>query len=186
LAEQADLVVVGARKRSWLAEAWYGAVASGVLRNAPTSVVCVPRAIVPPKLPTRTRPRVVVAATDFSDLGDEAVRAALAMIDPGATLHLVHVLSGILESEAEERVAAHRQLRQRVPAALDGRDVQLDVLVGRPAEAIVSFARRVGAEGLCLGSRGRSGVSALVLGSTSQEVLARAEVPVLLVPPVRA
>ncbi len=185
LAEQADVVVIGARKRSWLAEAWYGSVASGLLRNAPTNVICVPRALVAPKLPSHTRARVVVAATDFSALGDEAVRVALSMIDPGATLHVVHVLSGILENEIEERAGAHRQLRQRLPVDLEGREVRVEVLAGHPAEAITGFARRVGADALCLGSHGRSGVGALVLGSTSHEVLGLSHVPVLIVPPKR-
>jgi len=185
LGEHADLVVVGARKRSWLAEAWQGSVASGVLRTSPTSVVCVPRGLATAKLPLRARPRIVVAATDFSALGDEAVRTALSMIDPGATLHLVHVLTGVLENEAEERIAAHRQLRRRVPEELEGRQVHVDVLVGHPAEAITGFARRVGADSLCLGSHGRSGAGALVLGSTSHEVVAHADIPVLIVPPAR-
>jgi nucleotide-binding universal stress UspA family protein len=186
LAEHADVILIGARKRSFLAEAWYGSVASGLLRNAPTNVICVPRSLVAPKLPSRPRPQIVVAATDFSALGDETVRVALGMIDPGAMLHVVHVLSGILENEIEERAGAYHQLQRRVPTELEGREVRVEVLAGHPAEAIVGFSRRVGADTLCLGSHGRSGVSALVLGSTSQEVLSRSHIPVLIVPPERA
>jgi nucleotide-binding universal stress UspA family protein len=183
LAEHADLVVVGVRKRSWLTEAWYGSVASAVLRTAPASVLCVPGGLVTAQLPGR--PRVIVVATDFSSLGDEAVRTTLSLTDSGATVHLVHVLAGIVHSKPEQRVDAKRQLQQRIPDQVEGFAIHTDVLVGHPATEIVGFARRVGADRICVGSHGRSGVSALLLGSTVHEILARSHVPVLVVPPVR-
>jgi nucleotide-binding universal stress UspA family protein len=131
------------------------------------------------------RPRVIVVATDFSALGDDAVRTALALTDSGTTVHLVHVLPGSAHNRAEQRVDAKRQLQQRIPDPAEGYAIHTDVLVGHPATEIVGFARRVGADRICVGSHGRSGVSALLLGSTVHEILARSHVPVLVVPPVR-
>jgi nucleotide-binding universal stress UspA family protein len=60
------------------------------------------------------------------------------------------------------------------------------VLVGEPIPSIVGFARRVGADLICVGSHGRTGLGALALGSTSHGLLTVAEVPVLVVPPIPA
>lgn len=186
LSQDMDVVVVGLRKRSWLAQAWYGSAARGILRAAPVSVVCVPRSLDAPSIPRRPRARVVVVATDLSELGDEAVSTALSVSQDGATIHVVHVLVGVLEHDAEARTAARQRLQQRIPKELDGRTIQIEVLSGTPAEAVVGYARRVGADLLCVGSHGRSGMGAVVLGSTSHEVIAHAEIPVLIVPPAPA
>lgn len=50
------------------------------------------------------------------------------------------------------------------------------------AEAILSAASELDADAVVLGSRGRSGVRSLVLGSVSHQVLHHADRPVLIVP----
>jgi nucleotide-binding universal stress UspA family protein len=50
-----------------------------------------------------------------------------------------------------------------------------------PWEAIIEFATENGCDLLVMGSHGRSGFSALLLGSETQDVLAHAKVPVLVV-----
>jgi nucleotide-binding universal stress UspA family protein len=50
-----------------------------------------------------------------------------------------------------------------------------------PWEAIVAYAGEFGCDLLVMGSHGRSGFSALLLGSETQDVLAHAKVPVLVV-----
>lgn len=52
---------------------------------------------------------------------------------------------------------------------------------GDPAEEILAAARTYGCELLVMGSRGRSKLAGVLLGSVSQEVIARATCPVLLV-----
>lgn len=54
-----------------------------------------------------------------------------------------------------------------------------------PARAICQAAERFGAEVICLGSHGRSGLSAVLMGSVAQAVMAQSHRPVLVVrPPV--
>jgi nucleotide-binding universal stress UspA family protein len=186
LAQNAHLVIAGLRTHSWLGRLWHGSTAAGLLRSAPVSVVCVPRGVSAPLVQRVARAKVVVACTDFSEIGDEAVLAAIGMVEPGATLHVVHVLPVGLDREPEARTVARNHLRQRVPQDAAGRDIQAEVLVGEPIPSIVGFARRVGADLICVGSHGRTGLGALALGSTSHGLLAVAEVPVLVVPPIPA
>ena len=52
-----------------------------------------------------------------------------------------------------------------------------------PAKAICQAARRFGADVICLGSHGRSGLSAALPGSVAQGVMAQSHRPVLVVRP---
>jgi len=55
------------------------------------------------------------------------------------------------------------------------------IVWGQPAEAICDFAREQGLDLIVIGSRGRSAFAALVLGSTSTQVLHHAPCPVTVV-----
>src|SRR5262245_39823740 len=89
--ELADLVVVGCHDRGALARAWEGSVSRHVLRCAGTSVAIVPPPVDAPELRTKTI-RGVLAATDFSQLGNAAVPLAYSVASYGGTVHLVHVI----------------------------------------------------------------------------------------------
>lgn len=54
---------------------------------------------------------------------------------------------------------------------------------GKPADEILSAAREWEADAIVIGTRGRSGVSRLVLGSTAESVVRHAPCPVLVVKP---
>lgn len=51
-----------------------------------------------------------------------------------------------------------------------------------PTTAICQTAERFGADLICLGTHGRSGLSAAVLGSVANGVMARSQRPLLTVP----
>jgi nucleotide-binding universal stress UspA family protein len=51
--------------------------------------------------------------------------------------------------------------------------------------AIRAAAERAGAQVICMGSHGRSGLSAALTGSVAHAVLKRSPIPVLLVGPQR-
>ena len=78
------------------------------------------------------------------------------------------------------------ELRRFVRATL-GRTgaagVSCEVVVGKPARAIVSLAGEQHADLLVLGTHGLSGVKKVFFGSTSAAVVRRAPVPVLAIPP---
>lgn len=183
--EHADLVLIGARKRSWLEQAWSGSVARGLLRESKTSVLCIPQGLAGAEIEARPGFRSVVAATDFTDRGDEALSAVFAITAEGGTVHFVHVLSHAEYDKLGQVDAARRQLHARIPKDHPLHKVCTEVLVGTPADALVAFARRVGADALCLGSHRGSNLEARVLGSTLQDVLARSDLPVLVAPQAR-
>jgi nucleotide-binding universal stress UspA family protein len=58
---------------------------------------------------------------------------------------------------------------------------QEHVLIGDPAEQIARFAKRRGIDKIVMGTHGRSGLSALLMGSVATKVLHHATVPVTLV-----
>ena len=63
----------------------------------------------------------------------------------------------------------------------DVADVQIGVCFGRPADEILAFAGRVGADLIVMSAPGRSGISRWVSGSVADRVLRGAPCPVLLV-----
>jgi nucleotide-binding universal stress UspA family protein len=132
----------------------------------------------------RLPPETVVAATDFSPLGNRAVALGSAALQDGGTLHLVFVAPE-LPSPAEQTSLLER-LRALVPAG-EGVRVEAEVRVrGSPAGSdeaacILQTAERIGADLLC-----RAGKSALLnalLGSVAGRVMAGAHVPVLVARP---
>ena len=70
-------------------------------------------------------------------------------------------------------------VRESLAEAAD--DVQYEVAIGDPAEEIVSFARHQGYDHIVMGSRGRSLVRELLLGSISESVLHHAPCAVTII-----
>ena len=62
----------------------------------------------------------------------------------------------------------------------DGVTVTAVVAQGDPSSSLIDACRRVGAEMLVLGSRGRGGFKGLLLGSVGQECASHAPCPVLI------
>lgn len=141
--------------------------------------------------------RKILIATDGSEAGRAAVEAGVELAaDEGASVLLVHVVS-ILDF-AEHENGSSPPLPQRLPraeadpalrdglgvAAQQGVEASAELLVGYPPKQIVRLASAEGADLIVVGSRGLGRVKSALLGSTSREVLAHAERPVLVVRPV--
>jgi nucleotide-binding universal stress UspA family protein len=202
--EGVDLLVTGTHQREGTAQLWYGSVSRGVLHGAPMSVACVPSARETgheaPRVPGLRR---VLAATDFSDLGDRAVPFAYSVLQEGGTVHLVHVVEMAQVNDlwyrhydtgfppTDEQRAAQEpeltaQLQALVPnsAAERGIDTRIHVVEARTAGAALAMAaERFGVDLICVGSQGRTGFAAAVVGSVAQDLIARSGRPVLVVGP---
>ena len=133
----------------------------------------------------------MLVAVDQSEYSDRAVEVArdLAHVS-GAEVLVLHVkkmilgVSGdLLDAEEESEVMklldkdAHRFEEIGVPVSVQVRTAE----VGRTAHQIVEAATEFGADAIVMGSRGRSALSALVLGSVAQGVLHLAKKRVLVV-----
>ena len=85
-------------------------------------------------------------------------------------------------SPDDERARRLERLEQLAKAGPEKRNVRCEILVGDdPARLIGAAAERFGADMICVGSRGRSGLTRALLGSVSQSLLLRSRRPVLVV-----
>lgn len=62
-----------------------------------------------------------------------------------------------------------------------GRRLETEVVVGRPARAIVEYAEDEDVDAIVMGSHGRDSVSRILLGSVAESVVRRSPVPVTVV-----
>jgi len=125
----------------------------------------------------------VLAATDLSSFGNEAVRFALALAHAtGGDLHLLHV-SDAQVPDWDDEASLTAQLRSLVPQRWPFR-VSTEVIFGRqPSTAIASAAERMDADVICVASHGRRGIARVALGSVTEDLMRRAHRPVLVVRP---
>ena len=204
--ESADLVVTGTRQQHGLERLAGSSVSRGLLRYAPMSVVCVPAPeAVAHGVGALPRLQRVLATTDFSVLGDRAIPYAYAALVHGGVVKLIHVLPpwelpgplvphyqpGRLTRAQHQQLAADSlvKLQALIPpqAAACGIVTEVEIIFGtNPATAICQTAEQFGADLICLGTHGRAGLSAAVLGSVANAVMARSKRPLLAVPPTKA
>ncbi len=184
--EAVDLLVVGTHQRSRVARLWQGSVSRGVLHDAHTNVVTVPRAAEDTREDPIPSFRRILVCTDLSDLSKRAIRVGYGMVPPGGIVYLTYVRG------PHDRVPAEslpESLQRLVPAGAVARGVSTEVQVIDDESASLGICRtatRLGVDAICMATHSRAGVTRLVLGSQAQEVLKRARQPVVLVPEPRA
>ncbi len=139
--------------------------------------------------------QVVVAATDFSEASELAVRAAAVLAAQNeARLVVVHVhvppdttalvpdpVTGLMMADTLTREELHDELRALVRRVIpDARGVTTAVATSRrPADGICHYAQHVGADVVVVATHGRSGAGRLLIGSVAEEVVRKAGCPVL-------
>lgn len=140
------------------------------------------------------RPFPIVAAIDFSELGDRAVIEGLRLSKEHAHAEL-HVLAVGTEDEGAVRLPgaklrvlpqeeANTEAREHVAelvqryVATHGQPsiekIAVYVTTGHPAERIVALATALDADVIVMGTHGRTGLKRIVLGSVAEEVVRRA------------
>ncbi|HWR69877.1 MAG TPA: universal stress protein [Dehalococcoidia bacterium] len=94
-------------------------------------------------------------------------------------------LSKLSEEYVQHATAAARDYLDGIEKRLSQSDIAARsvVEVGAPAEQIIACAKKNAVDIIALSTHGRSGLSALMMGSVANKVLHYAEVPVLLVRP---
>ncbi|MBI5686644.1 MAG: universal stress protein [Verrucomicrobia bacterium] len=187
---KADLLVLGVTGDSLLP---YGAgnLATKCLRKAPCKVMLV--------RPGHARPfRRIVACVDFSETSREAVVQALRVASQDqAEVHFLHVFTGswgryLLVPDAWEvdpqlatqyRQALEQKLRDFVGNTGE-RQVHFAVTeAGNHGHGIAEYARRVDADLVVLGSKGRSNLTYVLLGSTVERLVREIPCSALVVKP---
>lgn len=188
---RADRIVVGGHGHTGIAR-MLGGVAERVARYAPSAVEVVR---------DRDRSGCVVAATDLSDAAlpaihaglDEAKRRGVKLV----VLHAVDLGPATVASVAlapfggfaalpgsvmaQARMLAEERIRAALGADAPEAEVEVEVAVGSPAHAVAKLAEERGAALVVLGTRGRTGLSRLLLGSTAERLLRGLPCSVLVV-----
>lgn len=134
----------------------------------------------------------VVIGMDFSETSLAAARWVARHFAPQAEIILLHVLeipkppaflqAALPESrglEENARQGADQRLRE-VGISLGADRIWPEVRAGRPADQIADVAGEFGADLIVVGEHGRSGGLWGVLGSTAEQLVRSAPVPVLL------
>ncbi len=188
--EHPDLIVVGTHRRRGFGWLRFGSVSRTVLRHGGVSVAVIPPLGERPPLPVPRLGRVLVA-TDFSELGNEAVAYGCAILESGGTLKLLHVMEPAAAAEKgaprpdKDNPKLRVQLRALIPpGASDDFEIETEIAESaEPAQAIAQAAERFDADAICLGSHGRTGLAKAVLGSVAQGVMTQSKRPVLVIRP---
>jgi nucleotide-binding universal stress UspA family protein len=135
----------------------------------------------------------VLIGTDGSPSATKSLELAATINWPARThivvLHVDQLLDSDLGLPVDRYPSVHARIREQIDAQLaaakrtlaaPGRDIEIALVPGRPASAIVAEARRVTADLVILGSHGRGPFASAVLGSVAAEVVDHAPCPVLV------
>lgn len=187
----AELAVLGSRGLGGFTGLLVGSTAVALAAHALCPVVVV-RGRMPDDLPPAAGPVVVGldGAADSDDaLGFACAEAAARKtsltvvhtwneLSPDGTLRTMEVLPD--ETSAGERCRVEGQLalwREKYP----GLRIDVEIVRGRPVRTLLEYGE--GARLVVVGSRGRGGFTGMLLGSTSQALLAHSTCPVAVVRP---
>lgn len=134
----------------------------------------------------------IVIATDGSENNRAAVEEGLRIARAcGSIVYAVYVIDDAVLNAAslgEGEAPVYEQLRDEGRRAVegaraisDGIDVKTSVLEGKPAGEITRFGADIGADLLVVGTRGKSSIETLLLGSVADAVIRTATCPVLVI-----
>jgi nucleotide-binding universal stress UspA family protein len=184
----ADLAVVGSRGQSPLENRIIGSTARNLARTTvvPLLVNRIERGTGDPEVLREHLFQRMLFATDFSEHADRAFDAFSYLRHATEEATLVHV-----RSPKDEGVGADASSREQLTeyaSTLETWDIEtrIEVRHGDPADEILAVETEVTPSTILVGSKGRSRIRRLLLGSVSEEIVAQATGNVFLVPPPRA
>jgi len=122
--------------------------------------------------------RQILAATDFSELSERAVRLAHDHARQlGAQLHVLHVDPTRGAHESAQRALSDL----RTALGDETAPIVTATACGSPADQIVRYAEHHGIDLIVVGTHGHSGVTSVLLGSVAEKVVRTAPCPVVTV-----
>ena len=135
-------------------------------------------------------PRKVVVGIDFRPSSLQAANLALDLLQPGGSLHLLHVkpsldfpAASVWDWDPCYECAVENGFKDLV-ARLEERGVEVtsEIQGGDPAEVLMAAAEARGAELLAIGTDGYICNGRVIVGRVARAVLGRSPVPVLATP----
>ena len=193
LSKQAGLVVIGKERGTGFADRLFGAVSTSLAPHAHCPVVMIPvrhGEATALRLPVR---RIVVGVDGSASAKVALKRAiqeaevwdaeltAVAAVPIGQSGGTMTWMPGATDRDAL-LADVTEGLNVMVDAALgdSSRQVRRHALDGSPAALLTEFSTAV--DLMVVGTRGRGGFAGLLLGSTSQAVIAHSDCPIMVVP----
>ena len=180
-----DLLVMGTVGRTGIRKFMLGSVAEEAMRESRCPVLTVgPESHAPEEVGFRQ----ILYATDFSADSLAAAPYALAFSkNYSSRLSMVHALEGLPESPYLDAQMAKVQLRDLVPQRVNlGREPEIIVEMGSPADVILRAADDTGSDLIVIGARGAGALARLAshFGSVAHKIVCQALCPVLTVRPL--
>jgi universal stress protein E len=186
-----DLVIIGKRNESSEEGRRLGSNAIKLLRKCPTPVWVV-------------RPehdlvhRLVLAATDLTDVGDQSLAAACDIaLRHECELNAVHAWSVPMDLQLESsriseddyaaeldkiKLAALMHMDRLIPVELKDR-AELHAVKGNPDQAIRDAVAHLDPDLLVMGTVSRTGIAGLLVGSTAERMLDQVDCSILALKP---
>ena len=193
---KADLIITGTHGWTGFNRVLFGSVAERVIQRAPCPVLSIPD-----RSPEETagmhsltiQPRQMVLPIDFSDCSIEAYEYGVQMakwFDASLTLvHAIEPLSYSLDfslTHPLEEKANRKKVEQRLQALTavlteEGLSARYELMEKHSVEAILEASSAQQADLLIMGTHSRKGLSRLILGSTTSQVVRHSPYPILTV-----
>jgi nucleotide-binding universal stress UspA family protein len=186
--QRATMIAMATHGATGLKRLLLGSVAEAVLRKSPVPVFVVrpfwtAEQAVPEDLETRPV-RNILLPVDGSDLAELAVAPSLEVADLfEARVLLLRVVEPRKNADEARDLAEAREHLLGIAREFERKGVRTHSLVeaGEPVDEIVKTLRFHQADLVVMTTHGRSGLSRLVTGSVTEQVLRRATVPLLVV-----
>lgn len=170
-----DLLMAGPAHRGPVAEALFGSTTLKLIRKCPCPVW-----VVKPR--EDKNKGIVLVAHDLTEVGTRALEFGLTLSQMGKwDLHILHCLEpedyfGFMTStpsETLEREKASRieRLEKELLELGRGESAEISVHLGSPQVEIYNYLQEHETDVLIMGTSGRTGVAALVVGNTAETLL---------------
>ncbi len=178
------LLVMASHMRTGLSRLVLGSTALRVVSFVECPALIVGQRVPEPPTASVEVSRLLVPL-DGSVLAEQALDVVAATGLRGVHCTLLYVLEPDARDHVVERGLDPRTYLEGIAASLRERSFSVETVIrqGRPASAIVAAAEEYRADLIAMMTHGRSGLRAVLMGSTAEQVLHAATRPVLLARP---
>jgi nucleotide-binding universal stress UspA family protein len=139
----------------------------------------------------------IISPTDFSELSDMGLKAAIELAEHfSAELLVVHVVAPLSAAATSAAPAAHylpevmesirnnaenslkAMMEKKVPDTLRSKSILLE---GSPSDEIAEYAKEIEADLIVIATHGQSGWRRFMFGSVTEKVMRLSKSPVLII-----
>lgn len=140
--------------------------------------------------PTEPPFRRILVPVDLSECSRAALRHARRLAGGDVkTITVLHVLDPMhcdwhadtTALQREAQAAARENVREFVAAEFPDGAPDTRIIEGNPVEAIVTHAEKIQADLVLVGTKGRTGLSRVLIGSVAERVVRHAPCPVMVI-----